>query len=120
MPALNRSKTFGDTKPSELLGLHGANNGFVEDLRIYIGALLRTPQNFIARAIHVHNFAETVQNLNDARKGEMVKPSTGAHSKCGRSTSTGVGGGVICQNPFALGFCQLPNHQVRTAMNIFA
>ena len=73
MAAPNRSKTFGDTKASELLGLHGSNNGFIDDFKVYIGALLRTPQNFIARAIHVHNFAETVQSLNDARKGEMIK-----------------------------------------------
>ena len=94
---LTRSKAFSDTSPSELLGLHGANNGFVDDINQYFAVLLRTPQNFIARAIHVHKLEDTVQNLHASRKGEVVKTLNWcARAFCiGRSAWAGVSGGAV-------------------------
>lgn len=70
---ITRSKTFAGTKPSELLGLHHPDNGFLQDVKQYFGVLARTPQNFLQRSLHVHKLEDTVSNINGERKGEMVK-----------------------------------------------
>lgn len=64
---------FDGMRASELLGLHTPGNTFLQDLKTYATVLVRTPQNFVSRAIRVHKLADTKLALHGDRKGEMIK-----------------------------------------------